>query len=163
MQNLKFKMKNSKKGLTTGKLLITLMAITALGVGIYTTYRYVKNNLKITRGPEANLEKPEWFKTAKETKETLATVAPVPKPDFVADGRLFLHDEGEETENWTFSSEDLGKSAGAVYLAFNFHSLCDYGSGEQLCNTKKLENRLRVHIEGTKNGQNVTVIKLKVL
>ncbi len=144
-----------------------IFIITGVGVvvvtGVYLGYKYVKNNLKITTGSEANIEKPDWFKTAKEAKETMATVIPAQKPDFITDGNLRLRNGGDEEEIWTLLYEEPGKPAVIAYLTFNFRSKCDYGSGEQICNTKKLENNQKVNLEGLKNGQDVTVIKLKVL
>lgn len=130
---------------------------------VYAGFRYVKNNLKITRGSATNLEKPDWIKTAKEAQKVMATVAPTPKPDFTADGSLHLKDKGEETENWTFLYKEPDKLAVIAYLTFNFRSQCDLGRGEQICNTEKLENGLKVKIEGNKNGSNLTVLKLKLL
>lgn len=134
-----------------------------MAVVIYSGYRYAKNNLKITRGPAADLEKPSWIKTTKEARETMATVVSAIKPDFTADGNLHLRNEGEENESWTFLYEEPGKPAVVAYLIFNFRSQCDFGSGEQICNTKKFENGIRVHLEGTKSGSDVTVIKVKLL
>ena len=124
---------------------------------------YIARNVKITRGPSANLEKSDLFKKPQEMREIMATVAPKPKPDFTADGNLHLRNEGEENESWTLLYEEPEKPAVIAYLTFNFRSQCDFGSGEQICNTKKLENGLRVYVEGTKNGNDVAVIKLAVL
>jgi len=160
MQSSKFNVQGSKKGSAAGRLLVVVL----LGmIIVYAGYGYVRNNLKITRGPAANLEKPSWLKTAKEAREEMATVVPTVTPDFVADGYLRLRDEGEETEYWTLLYEEPGNPAVIAYLTFNFRSQCDYGSGEQICNTQKFENGLKVHLEGTKKNKDVTVIKLKVL
>lgn len=144
-----------------------IFIITAVGVVVaatlYSGYRYVKDNLKINRGPAGNVEKPDWIKTSKEAREMMATIIPTQKPDFTTDGHLRLRNEGEENESWTFLYEEPGKPTVIVYLTFNFRSKCDYGPGEQICNTKRFEKNLKVHLEGIKNGQDVTVIKLKVL
>jgi len=157
------KTKNQREGFVATKFLVVMAVGVAMVGAVYGGYRYVKNNLKITHGSAANLEKPDWIKTAKEARDTMATVVPASKPDFTADGNLHLKDNGEETENWTFLYEEPGKPAVVAYLTFNFRSKCDFGSGEQICNTKKFENGLKVHIEGTKSGSDVTVINLKVL
>jgi len=141
------------------KVIVTLIFLGLAGIIGYE----IISKAKITRGPAANLEKPDWIKTAKEARETMATVIPAQKPDFITDGNLRLKSSDEETENWTLLYEEPGKPAIIIYLTFNFRSKCDYGSGEQICNTKKFENGLRVHIEGIKNGSDVTVIKLKII
>jgi hypothetical protein len=157
------KRQSFKTGLATRKLLIIIAVGIVLSVGGYAGYRYVKNNLKITRGPTANTERPEWLKTAKEARETMATIAPTAAPDFIANGSLRLFDEGEETEEWALLYQESGKRAATAYLNFNFRSQCDFGGGEQMCHPEKFENGLKVHLEGTKSGSEVTVIKLKVL
>ena len=163
MQNSEHKIKNFRRGFAAAKFLIIIVVGITVGISAYFGYRYVKNNLKITRGPEANLEKPEWMKTAKEAKEEMATIIPAPNPDFITDGHLQVRDEGEETENWVFLYEEPGRPAAVAYLTFNFRSKCDFGKGEQICNTKKFENGMYVHLEGIKSGSDVKVIKLKVL
>jgi len=145
------------------KIIIIAVVIVIVAVVSYSSYRYLKKNLKIARGPEANVEKPEWMKTTKEAKEEMATIIPAPNPDFITDGHLQVRDEGEETENWVFLYEEPGRPAAVAYLTFNFRSKCDFGKGEQICNTKKFENGMYVHLEGIKSGSDVKVIKLKVL
>lgn len=102
-------------------------------------------------------------KTAQEAKDEMATVIPKDKPDYSKDGHLIIRDEGTETEYWILLFDEPGSLASTVTLNFNNRSFCDFGSGEQVCNTGRFEVGTRVHIEGNKKGDTVTVTTLKLL
>lgn len=91
-----------------------------------------------------------------------ATLIPEQAADLIKDGVIVQREENEETV-WKFIYEEPGAPVLQVMLDFNNRSLCDYGQGEQICNEKKFENGLRVHVEGNKNGDQLKVIRLKVL
>lgn len=146
---------------STGKflLLVSVLVLIAAGAGLV----YIKNNTKVAFGPEANFEKSDLLKSPEEAKEEIAKVAPVEAPNFTKTGYIQHQSDDEESESWRFLYEEPGNPAILANLNFNFRSKCDFGSGEQICNPKKFENGLFVQIEGTKSGDDVTVIRLKVL
>lgn len=96
-------------------------------------------------------------------KKEIASVVPPETADFVKDGNMRLMDEGSETEVWRILYGEPGNPAALATLSFNNLSKCDFGSGEQICNEKKFEQGMKVHIEGIQNGSDVKVLKLKVI
>lgn len=104
-----------------------------------------------------------FFKKPAVVKNQIATLVPQKTADFIKDGNLHLSGEGSEMTAWKILYGEPGNPAVIATLNFNNRSQCDYGSGEQTCNEKHFENGMQVHVEGIKNGDEVTVIKLKVV
>lgn len=125
--------------------------------------QYVVKNAKISRDTTSSTKTQDLLKKPEETRNLMQTVAPLPKADFSKDGYLSFGQEDEETPTIKLLYEEPGRPAVIAYLSFNFRSKCDYGQGEGICNEKKFEDGIRVHIEGVKSGSDVTVIKLQVL
>lgn len=140
---------------------IIIVIVIILGILAYVGYQYVSKNLKISHS--ATQEKSDLFKKPEEVKNQMATLIPERQADFIKDGRLHLSSAGQEMENWTFFYEELGNPAIIATLDFNNRSKCDYGQGEQICSEKHFENGMRVHIEGIKNGTDITILNLKVI
>lgn len=135
------------------KKIIAVFVIIILAYGIY----------RLTKLPASPAQPQDFFKKPEEVKNTMATLIPEKQADFSKDGNLRLK-IGEETEGqWMFIYDEPGKMAANVLLDFNNRSICDYGNGEQICNTKKFEIGQRVHVEGNINGDLLTVLKLKIL
>ncbi len=147
-----------EKGLT---LPIIIVIVVVFGILAYGTWQYVSKNLKISRS--STIEQSDLFKKPEEVKNQMATLIPEKQADFIKDGRLHLSNAGQEIENWTILYEEPGEPAVIANLNFNNRSKCDFGQGEQICSEKHFENGMRVHIEGVKNGNDLTVLKLKVL
>lgn len=105
----------------------------------------------------------DFFKKPAEVKNEIATIAPQKRADFVKDGNLKLSGEGSEMATWVLLYDEPGQLALSATLILNNRSKCNFGKDEQICSEKHFENGLRVHLEGTKNGNEVTVIKLEEL
>lgn len=141
-------------------IILVLVGLIAAGLGVY--YLYSSGKIKLSRSP-SDLSKSDLFKTTKEVREIMATVVPTQAADFVKDGDLRPRGEGSENESWILLYGEPGNPAATVLLDFNFRSMCDFGSGEGICNTKKFNLGMRVHVEGQRNGNLLKVIKLKVI
>ncbi len=137
------------------KILIILVIGIGLGVLVYGA----KNFSTSSTGPV----KSDLFKKPEEVKKTMTTLIPEKKADFSKDGYLHLYDENKETAAWKLLYDEPGRLALTLTLNLNFRSRCNYGGGEQICNEKKFENGKRVHVEGNISGDQLTVLKLKIL
>lgn len=134
------------------KKIFVILVIIVIGYAVYRISRLSPNT-----GQSADL-----FKKPADVKKTMATLIPQQSANFIKDGVIVQKEENEETA-WKFIYEEPGAPVLQVMLDFNNRSRCDYGQGEQICNKKKFENGLRVHVEGNKNGDQLKVIRLKVL
>lgn len=60
-----------------------------------------------------------------------------------------------------FLYEEPGNPAVKLNLFFDVESICDFGQGEGKCNVHQLKSGDRVFIEGTKNKDELTIVKMK--
>ena len=60
-----------------------------------------------------------------------------------------------------FVYEEQGNPAISLYLQFVGETVCDFSQGEGTCNVHQLESGDRVLIEGIKNGDELTIVKMK--
>jgi len=127
------------------------LIILIIGIGLGLLVYGVKNFSSSSTSPV----KSDLFKKP-------SIIIPEQKPDFIREGSLRPKQENDE-EQWMFLYDEPGRLALNVVLDFNNRSKCDYGQGEQICNTKKFEPGQRAHMEGLKNGDLVKVITLKFM
>lgn len=154
-------MKNKGSILITIVIIFLVLFLLCLGIVFY-----LAPKLKISRPTKpSEFTKPDWFKTKEEMKEIIATVAPAPAINFTYDGHLIKQGSGSDSESWTFLYEGPGAPAQTANLIFNHFSVCDLGGGEKSCqiNLRQVESGTKVHLEGNKENDIVTVIKLKRL
>lgn len=142
---------------------IIIAIIAGVIIFVLAVGQYVIKNVKVSQDATSDIKTQDLLKKPEEVKKIMESVAPLPQADFVKDGYLRLDQEDEETLSWKLLYEEPGRPIVTIYLDFNFRSKCDYGQSEGICNEKKFEDGMRIHIEGTKSGNNVTVIKLQVL
>lgn len=146
---------------------IFLLIIFIIIVIVISGFIYIASQKIVITRPTSpsTITRPDWFKTKEEVKEIIATAAPAPAINFTHDGNLIKQGAGTETEGWIFLYEEPGHPALPVNLIFQHFSLCDFGDGEKSCQIKlnKIESGIRVHLEGDKEGNEITVIKLKQL
>ena len=142
---------------------IVIITITGVIIFVLAVGQYMFKNAKVSRDTTSSTKTQDLLKKPEEAKKIMESVAPLPQADFVKDGYLRLDQEDEETSNWQLLYEEPGRLALIVNLNFNNRSSCDYGKGDQIRSEKHFKDGMRVHIEGTKGGNNVTVINLKVL
>lgn len=182
---------NSKKGITSIVTILILISLSVgIGLGAYYLSDKIKQPPsleKLEQAQEAEQEEKQGIAlpSPKSTQEpqshfsvpqtspspTVTTATPSPSPiqalqvNFSKTGNILNWDAASESETdiWRFLWDEPGALALTVDLEFNQQSQCHLGLGYQVCDQLKLVNGERVNLEGNREGDKVTVIKLKRL
>ena len=134
-----------------GKALLIVLTLVVLGVGLG-AYRYYRQQ-QISLAPEELVEIPA--EEMKEPTDSVVKEEPSSEAEHLGAGVLL-----QKEDHWIMLFDEPGKPAANLVLKFNENSLCDFGEGEHVCDEKKFVQGINIMVEGQKEGNNLTVIRL---
>ncbi|HUV46917.1 MAG TPA: hypothetical protein VMW29_02165 [Candidatus Bathyarchaeia archaeon] len=156
-----------KQGIVSVLAILILVVLSAgVGFGAYFLSRKTKESL---------LKKPAPIFQPEEPAIVSPSLIPTPSPssspaetltvNFSQTGNALNWDSKTEsyTEEWKLLYEAPGNPSLSVNLVFGQNSVCDFGSGDEVCDKSKLSNGDLVKVEGNKAGDIVSIMKLKKL